>query len=220
MRFSNYLQVLVSGFLLLFGLLLGGLIGLETISAVAPESNRFAPAAITLREVPETPYKELADEVLTFRDSLGITWSAPRGTLTDGASVPRLGLLVTDGRFGPAMLKAAVLHDAYCGEANVDRCPAQFHRRPWTEVHRMFYEALVAGGTPSVRAGIMFAAVWLGGPRWDDPGRDLSAIPDERIAAEFAVCRQWILDDKPGRQAIEDWMTKREPLLFAPPAAR
>ena len=37
---------------------------------------------------------------------------------------------------------------------------------PWPEVHRMFYEGLLVGGTPVARAQLMYAAVWLGGPRW------------------------------------------------------
>ena len=30
----------------------------------------------------------------------------------------------------------------------------------------MFYDTLVVGGTPEPKAQLMFAAVWLGGPRW------------------------------------------------------
>ena len=30
----------------------------------------------------------------------------------------------------------------------------------------MFYEGLLAGGTSTARAQLMYAAVWLGGPRW------------------------------------------------------
>ena len=220
MKALKIFRTLCFGFLLTFGLVLGGyLISENTLPPLQAKSS-FTPPIISLREVPNSPLKELADRQLVFLDSLGRKWEAPEGTLTDGASVPRLGLLITDGRFERHLLKASVIHDAYCAVDNADRCPEQYQSRPWQEVHRMFYEALLAGGTPRVRAGVMFAAVWLGGPRWDDPDRNLATVSDEAIAAEFEVCRRWIIDDEPGRQEIEDWMTRREPQLIHPTAAR
>jgi len=142
-------------------------------------------------------------------------WIAPKGTLTDGASVPRLALWVTDGRFDPGFLKAAVIHDAYCQADNKDRCPEQYQQRPWKQVHRMFYEACLAGGTSPSTARIMFAAVWLAGPRWNDPERNLDGVPDEVILAEFEACKKWIEKKDPTVDEIEEWMDKREEKLLA-----
>jgi protein-S-isoprenylcysteine O-methyltransferase Ste14 len=175
----------------------------------------FIPEAITLRETPSSDLKELVDEQLIFLDSAGVEWIAPHGTLTDGASVPRLALWVTDGRFDNEFLKAAVIHDAYCQSDNETRCPDQYQTRPWKAVHRMFYEACLAGGTSPAKARIMFAAVWLGGPRWNDPERNLDQVPDEVLQAEFEACKKWMEEKDPTVEEVEAWMEKREKKLLA-----
>lgn len=175
----------------------------------------FTPEAVTLREIPQSALKELADEQLVFVDSAGLEWVAPKGALTDGASVPRLALWVTDGRFNSQFLKAAVIHDAYCQAENESRCPDQYKTRPWKAVHRMFYEACLAGGTPPAKARLMFAAVWLGGPRWNDPARSLDRVPDEALIAEFEACRKWMEENDPGIAEVEAWMEKHEEKLLA-----
>lgn len=179
------------------------------------KSSGFFPEEITLKEKSQSNLKELMDDQLVFVDSAGVEWIAPKGTLTDGASVPRLALWVTDGRFDPGFLKAAVIHDAYCQADNKDRCPEQYQQRPWKQVHRMFYEACLAGGTSPSTARIMFAAVWLAGPRWNDPERNLDGIPDEVILAEFEACKKWIEKKDPTVDEIEEWMDKREKKLLA-----
>ena len=59
--------------------------------------------------------------------------------------------------------EAALVHDAYCAEAN--RRGASYGKAPWQAVHRMFYEACLAGGTDAKKAMAMYAAVWMFGPR-------------------------------------------------------
>jgi len=173
----------------------------------------FTPNEIALKESGEL--KELLDDKLVFVDSQGQEWVAPKGTLTDGASVPRLALWITDGRFDSRFLKAAVVHDAYCQSDNQTRCPEQFRKRPWKAVHRMFFEACVAGGTPETTANLMFAGVWLGGPRWDDPETDLGDVPDEVLRAGYDGCKEWIEENNPTPEEIESWMEAREPTVVA-----
>ena len=60
------------------------------------DEGPFTPASISIRE--NGALMELRDEKLVFIDSAGTEWVAPRGTLTDGASIPRLALPITDGR--------------------------------------------------------------------------------------------------------------------------
>lgn len=84
----------------------------ETPPSANSTKTRFSPAAITLKEIEDSDLKELFDERLVFVDSAGMEWVAPKGTRTDGASVPRLALAVTDGRFDRTFFKAAVIHDA------------------------------------------------------------------------------------------------------------
>lgn len=178
----------------------------------APDSqHRFTPASITLRE--RGALKELLDESLIFIDSSGVKWVAPKGTLTDGASVPRLALPLTDDRFGPEFLKAAVVHDAYCQKENETRTPDQYHKKPWKAVHRMFYEAMLAGGTSELKAQTMFVAVWLVGPRWDDPDREVQELSEDTLTRGFTGAKQWIEKNKPTIEEIEADIERREPVL-------
>lgn len=185
----------------------------EESSSLDGGKAAFTPDEITLKE--KGNLKELVDDELQFVDSNGTEWVAPNGTLTDGASVPRLALWVTDGRFDSGFLKAAVVHDAYCQSDNETRCPEQYHTKPWRAVHRMFHEACLASGTSSTKARLMFAAVWLGGPRWDDPEHSLDHVSDELLKAEFDACKKWIEKNNPTTDAIEVWMEKRERELLA-----
>lgn len=174
----------------------------------------FTPALITLKEVAGSDLKELDDEKLVFVDAAGVEWLAPKGTLTDGISVPRLLLWLTDGRFAKESLKAAVVHDAHSQSDNETRAPDQYRTKPWKAVHRMFYEACIAGGTSPLRAKILFAGVWLGGPRWDDPDRNLDQVSDDALKAEFEACEVWIGANDPTIEEIETWMDEREQRLF------
>lgn len=202
--------------LILLLLAVGLIVGTQILDFSEQESpqSAFAPASITLKEVAHSHLKELVDEELRFIDSMGTAWIAPKGTLSDGASVPRLALWLDDERFSPHLLKAAVIHDAYCSGENASRAKDQYMRRPWREVHRMFHEALVADGTPPQEAKILFAAVWLSGPRWDDTAHDLSQIPEEVLLSEFAACKRWIEESKPDAARIEAWLNQREASLL------
>ena len=103
-------------------------------------------------------------QTLSFVDGGGSTWTAPVGTLTDGASIPEIFVPLIGAPRTPEFANAAAVHDAYCGVGN-DAGPV-YHSRPWELTHRMFYDTLIAGGTPEIKAKIMFTAVWLRGPRW------------------------------------------------------
>jgi Protein of unknown function (DUF1353) len=102
---------------------------------------------------------------LEFLDGKSRRWSAPQGTLTDGASIPQVFVPVVGSPRTPQFAAAAAVHDAYCGVGNEDG--PVFHAAKWQDVHRVFYDTLIAGGTPEVKAKVMFAAVWLAGPRWN-----------------------------------------------------
>ena len=177
------------------------------------KNGTFAPTSITLKEKGEL--KELVDKELTFTDYEGVKWIAPKGTLTDGASVPRLALPITDGRWSREFLKASVVHDAYCQKENESICTDQYQKRSWQKVHRMFYNACLAGGTDPWLAKIMFAAVWIGGPRWDDPKREeLQKLSGEALTLGFTGVREWINQNDPTIEAIEADLERREPVLI------
>lgn len=150
---------------------------------------------------------------IEFVDAAGGTWTAPPNTLTDGATIPVIFAPLIGDRQSREYLIAAALHDAYCGVGNEDL--ATFRTRSWRQVHRMFYEALLVNGTPTKKAKIMYAAVFLGGPRWDEPTRMLSHLPDEVLLQEMEWCLEWIQLTDPSPDEIEQWMEERETLLLS-----
>lgn len=149
---------------------------------------------------------------LTFVDSTGVEWEAPSGTLTDGASIPDLFLPFFGDRFDPRFLNAAIVHDAFC---QTDNAQLDTYRvRPWRAVHRMFYEAAIAGGTNKRVAQIMLAAIWLQGPRWGDEVTDLNDVDEAVLVEEFEKCRDWINEgDEKSVDSVIEWMDEREPFV-------
>ena len=172
----------------------------------------FIPTEITLRELAGSKFKELVAQDLTFVDADGIQWTAPVGTWTDGATVPRLALAITDGRYEKMFLKAAVVHDAYCQKENKDRRPP-YQSSPWKEVHEMFHQACIAGGTPWLRARVMFASVRYFGPRWDDPESEAQQVPTDLALICFSATKQWIEKEQPSVKEIEADIAQRERVI-------
>ncbi|ESX02327.1 hypothetical protein X768_30620 [Mesorhizobium sp. LSJC265A00] len=103
-----------------------------------------------------------------FTDKSNVRWKAPARNAawgaavhsgsTDGASIPKWAQAVVGQPFDEQYLMAAALHDHYCYKENLVR--------PWRQTHRMFYDAMVALKVPAVKAKTMYAAVYLGGPKW------------------------------------------------------
>jgi hypothetical protein len=105
---------------------------------------------------------------ITYTDPANLKWrtgkwveGAPEtmetGT-TDGASIPTWAQGIVGEPFNDQYLLAAVVHDHYCFKEN--------RVRTWRQTHRMFYNALKSLGVPDVKAKVMYAAVYLGGPKW------------------------------------------------------
>ncbi len=150
----------------------------------------FRPRLITLETDPETRDFRLAKEPLVYVDPAGQEWLAPVGTKTDGASIPTIFLSLAGDRFEREYLNAAVVHDAYCDRRNKGQ--ASYQTRPWRAVHRMFFEALIAGGAAPAKAKLMYAAVWMGGPRWEpNTGQPLARPSDEEMQQQFLACVQF-----------------------------
>lgn len=152
-------------------------------------------------------------EEISFVDGSGRRWIVPPDTLTDGASIPTLFAPLVGDRQRREYLLAAALHDAYCGIGN--EALSTYQSRPWEEVHRMFYDALLTAGTPPRIAKVMFAAVYLGGPRWNDPARALDMMSDDDLMKEMKQGMDWIERADPGPEEIMDWMKDREAKMRA-----
>ena len=83
----------------------------------------------------------------------------------------------------------------------------------------MFYHGLRAAGVPPAKAKAMFAAVYLGGPRWDDPSRSLEGVPDTVLRHEMEACLRFIERERPTLAEIEAWMRRRESAILSTASA-
>jgi hypothetical protein len=98
-----------------------------------------------------------------YVDSKDQHWIAPKGSVVDGASIPKFAWSIIGGPFEGLYRDASVIHDIACDEKT----------RPWNKVHENFYWAMLTSGVDSTKAKIMYAAVYHFGPRWVTP----SAVP-------------------------------------------
>jgi len=141
---------------------------------------------------------------IKYNDPNGKIWTAPKGTITDGASIPDNVTLLFGGKMNPKHLRAAIVHDAYCGKAN--KSQSFYQKESWKDTHRMFYQACLKNGTDKVRSGTMYAAVRLGGPRWSPDGQPLSGLKDiskEAMTKAVLDCKAWLIS-KGGSVSIEE----------------
>ncbi len=142
-----------------------------TVSCEGRSSGRCdfinSPVKLSDKKI-ELPGREFpfsyTEEDLEFIDAKERQWVAPKGTFTDGASIPGMFVKVIGDPRSKEFINAATVHDAYCATGNEKG--AYYHTATWQNVHRMFYDALRAGGTPAIKAKTMYAGVYLGGPRW------------------------------------------------------
>ena len=107
-------------------------------------------------------------EDFIYVDRKGRKWIAPKGSLIDGSSIPKIFWTLFTSPFVGRHRNASIVHDVYC----------KTRTRPHKAVHDMFYYACLAGGLKKRRALAMWAAVAGGGPQWDKQGKDLVHVPD------------------------------------------
>jgi Protein of unknown function (DUF1353) len=130
----------------------------------------------------------LAD--FAYVDSRGLRWLAPKGSLVDGASIPRVFWTSIGGPFEGKYRLASVVHDVACREK----------KQTWRAVHRMFYNASRLAGVDPVQARIMYGAVFHFGPRWGE------RAPRELETQEDFERMRVVIERKPqlGLSEIED----------------
>jgi hypothetical protein len=95
-------------------------------------------------------------EPFAYLDPTGTRWDAPTGSTVDGASIPQFAWSIIGGPFEGNYRNSSVIHDVACVE----------RRRPWELVHQAFYTGMLASGVSTVKAKVMYAAVYHFGPRW------------------------------------------------------
>jgi hypothetical protein len=130
----------------------------------------------------------------------GTEWKAPKGSLIDGASIPRVLGTAVGSPFTGEYRTASVVHDVACEKRH----------RPWKDVHRMFYEASRCGGVGEEKAKIMYAAVYHFGPRWSPNGTLMAFARSRPVDEDFARLKSFVESEDPTLDAIEGFDPARE----------
>jgi Protein of unknown function (DUF1353) len=201
MRVSFRRRPLAAG-LLLLPLLCG--------TAAAEDSGRFV-GRVAVEWLDDSRNMRLLEE-FAFVDPTGKVWAVPAGAVINGASIPRLFWSLIGPPFVGAYRRASVIHDYYC----------EARSEPWLAVHRMFYEASLAGGVPEATAKIMYVAIYGAGPRWSEAtGADRAGrprmLPSPRLSETSAhEIEEWIASDNPSLDDLE----RRVDQNLAPGAAQ
>lgn len=102
-------------------------------------------------------------EDFSFADTERI-WTAKKGAIINGASIPKFLWSEVGSPFVGLYRNASILHDYYCG----------LKHEPPDLVNRMFYQAMIASNVNPAKASLMYEAVSMFGPRWDEDGNDIS----------------------------------------------
>ena len=95
-------------------------------------------------------------EDLIFIDSKGKKWTSPKGSVVDGATIPKAFQSIIGTPYGGEYVLASVIHDIAYDEK----------KESWQEVHRAFYDALLASGVEAKKASLMYIAVYEASSRW------------------------------------------------------
>lgn len=134
-------------------------------------------------------------EEFSYTDRQGTVWLVPADWVVDGASIPKFFWNKIGSPFVGNFRRASVVHDYYC----------DIEKKPWEEVHRMFYEASLEGGVSKLKAKLMYAAVYYRGPRWAEPGVLSAAAPEmpELSQKDFDELEEWINSEDPSLFEIE-----------------
>ena len=107
-------------------------------------------------------------ETITFTDSKGKVWTSEKGRVINGADIPRFFWRVAGSPYVGLHRRPSVLHDIQCEDRT----------ESYKNVHRMFYEAMLAEGMDKHEAKQKYIAVKNFGPKWDKHGNDLVAETD------------------------------------------
>lgn len=93
-----------------------------------------------------------------FVTSTCTRWTVPAGATVDGASIPSLLWSMVGGPLEGLYRDASVVHDWYCS----------IRIEPSDDVHRVFYDAMIASGVDKDKALSFYWAVRKFGPSWDN----------------------------------------------------
>ena len=116
------------------------------VETVDPNTNGCFLTHLDLRAIGPRDFVLL--EAFEYRDPRGRLWLVPKGAKVDGASIPRY-LWVVGSPWVGGYRRASVIHDYFFDRPDVGS----------DDVHRVFYEAMLAGGVNAIQARLMYYAV-------------------------------------------------------------
>jgi hypothetical protein len=102
-----------------------------------------------------TEFRLLED--YTYIGADGRRWTVPKGTVVNGASIPKAVWSLIGGPWSGEYRNASVIHDYMC-EALIES--SDF-------THRLFYEAMTSSNVGEKLAKMMYFAVKKAGPKWE-----------------------------------------------------
>lgn len=114
-------------------------------------------------------------EDFSYTDPDEKVWLAPKGSVVNGASIPRPLWSTVGSPYSDDYRRASIVHDVACDSADIPRKDADV----------MFFHACRAGGCGSVQARILYAGVRIGA--WAS-----SSLPKESISPDKLLFRKQI----------------------------
>ena len=138
-------------------------------------------------------------EDFAFRDKNGRVWTAPRGGVIDGTSLPRALRLLPGLPPETEFRKASVLHD-YHSRARVET---------WREVRRMLHSASLHEGLGPTEAKLLYAAVYAAGWRWEP--RTSTCYRSCHAASTMLAWQPDVTQDE--LRPVLDWLRETDPSL-------
>jgi hypothetical protein len=101
-------------------------------------------------------YTVRVEKPFGYRDKNGLEWTVPADYVSDGASIPRQFWPFIGAPLSGSYTRAAIIHDYFTEQRT----------RPSADVHRMFYEAMIADGVSATTAQLLYTATRNFGPQW------------------------------------------------------
>jgi len=153
-------------------------------------------AWLTQAGTPDRDMRLLRD--ISFTDPAGTRWSAPAGSVIDGASIPRALWTVVGSPYTGDCRRASIVHDIACVQAAGDRD----QRRA---ADRMFFHGCRADGCSIRQAAILYLGVRVGAaapqiPAWRaavaaerDGPRIRRTGPEARLERDFEMIAERVL---------------------------
>ena len=120
---------------------------------------------------PDREMKLLED--FKYTDPNDREWLAPKGSVVNGASIPRPLWAIVGSPYTDDYRRASILHDVACKNSEVSR----------KEADKMFHSACLAGGCSKSQAALLYAGVRLGA--WGESVGGL--IPFKRSALLYRL---------------------------------